>query len=288
MLVPLTTAIWACSAIPAAVNVPEERNLLRWDFETDVPGERVKQIRTTQGGSLVASTENPFEGKRCAYVRRPAGFKYHSWMATQPIPVKPGRKYTVSVACRNPNGVACALQIRWLRDDGGKLSKYRKYGYVFSQNAGYPFAAWDVRAKTLTTPEDAHFVQLAPCAKGEVYFDLLLFGRPDQVRGHGKQDNLTQAGQAKCWDPNSGRIELPAAPERYAKEFSAAKAIDMDDRTYWVSNVPTNGPPKDIGIEWPEPVSASCVIVKYPHAACRPPQTGEKLQSWRVGNWHDL
>lgn len=288
MLEPLAIAVWTCSAIPAAANLPEEHRLLKWDFESDLPDEHVKRIRTTQGGSLVASTVNPFEGKMCAVIRRPAGFKYHSWMATEPIPVEPGERYTVSMAYRNPNGAQCGLQIRWLQDDGGKLSRYRKYSYVFSQKAGYPFAAWDVRAKTVTAPKDARFVQLAPCARGEVYFDLLLFGRPDDVREHGKQDNLAQAGQAKCWAPNSGRIERLAAPARYAEEFSAPKAIDMDDRTYWVSNVPTDEPPKDIGIEWHKPVSASCVVVKYPHAGCRPPQAGERLQCWRGDNWVDV
>jgi hypothetical protein len=283
----LGIAAIACSHLPLACVRPPVEPLTRVDFEGDAPGEAVKRVRVTQGGSLVASAESPFEGTTCAVVRRPKGFKPHTWAATGLIPVRPGRSYAASLAYRNPNGELCGLRVLWFQDEQRTPSRLRRHASVFGQKAGFPFAAWDVGTGTVVAPADARYVQLTPYAGGEVFFDLLLFGPPDAVMGEAKQDNLAASGKARCWDPNSGVIELQGVPEAYAAEYSPAKATDRDDRTYWVSNVPTAEPPKDIGVEWARPVTVACVAVKYPHAGCRPPRAGERLQCWQGGRWVD-
>jgi len=271
---------------PAAA--PEPRAAKKWDFETDAPGEPVGGWRVTQGGKFLATHDNPFDGETCAIVVHPEDFKHNTWIASELLPVIPGRKYMFSTAYRTPKGAACGLQLRWLQDRERRPCKSKRYARVFSHKGATALGAWNVRASETVAPDDARFVELALYTRGEAFFDCVLAGDPEAVRVFGKESNLAATGKAQSWDANSGLIRLEHAPDRYAAEYSPAKAVDFNDRTYWLSNVPTDQPPKDLGIVWRKPVTIASVAVKYVHRECRPPAAGERVQCWMDGKWVDV
>jgi len=93
---------------------------------------------------------------------------------------------------------------------------------------------------------------------------------------HSEPENLAPSGTARSWLQTS----LPTAP--------AAMANDGDPLTFWASNEPTNDPPKDIGIEWAQPVTVGAVVVRFYSMGYVPAQSGWRLDVRVAGQWQDV
>ncbi len=263
-----------------------------WDFEEAEVGKKVKGWITGQGGKLLGSEENPYEGKRCAVLIHPQGFKYNTWIRSPWIKVEPQEKYTFLLYYRNPQGIFCGAQLRFFEDKSKK--KWVNLNYLFTDK-GEKFEEWKKRVRIMKIPDNAHYVRIYLYASspkgGKVFFDDIAVGKESEIHKLLHSSNLALQGKARCWDKNSGIINLEWVPRReFKKEYSPSRVNDGEDRTYWTSNVPTQAPPKDIGIEWEKPVTISSVVVKYVNEDFQPPTQGEELQYQKgeEGVWEKL
>lgn len=88
--------------------------------------------------------------------------------------------------------------------------------------------------------------------------------------------NIALDGTARSWHENS----VASVP--------VSLATDGDLLTFWGSNAPTTDPPKDLGVEWEELVTAGCVIARFYSADHAPAEDGWELQGRRDGDWFRL
>lgn len=85
--------------------------------------------------------------------------------------------------------------------------------------------------------------------------------------------NLALEGTARSWLDNSGATVPPALVN------------DGDPLTWWGSNEPTEDPPKDIGIKWPEPREFACVRGLFHSYGYVPGVDGWRLEARSEGEW---
>lgn len=86
---------------------------------------------------------------------------------------------------------------------------------------------------------------------------------------------------ARSWDENSG----------ITAGFEPDCALDGDVNTYWASNAPTRGLPKDVGVEWERPVSLRGCAIAYvvqSGISYAPHRQGYRLEAWQGGRWREV
>jgi hypothetical protein len=89
---------------------------------------------------------------------------------------------------------------------------------------------------------------------------------------------LHKTGTAKCWTEAqrgaSPRNAVDGNPETYAAVSSSAD---------WARDLP-----KDIGVEWSEPVSVGSLEIEYYNATYGPTDAGQELQAWDGEDWYPI
>jgi hypothetical protein len=66
------------------------------------------------------------------------------------------------------------------------------------------------------------------------------------------------------------------------------RAVDGDPLTFWASTLPSEEPPKDIGIEWDTPPTVGCLVVRFYSVGYRPAPDGWRVETRVDGTWQPV
>ncbi len=246
-------------------------------------------------GRLTLSDERPFEGRRCLAIQHPNA-DVSTWTGHETVALPGEGLYVISIAYRNPDGATIFPQLNYYADEGGKRAKLQSWGQPFRGRQVQSGDEWHRIQRIIRIYPGTTHLRVALAVRGEpatAYIDDLYLARVDEARP-GQIENLALFGEAGSWDENTGLVVLQQPPHPRGSSYwpwwdglySPSEINDGDDRTYWVSTAPTSDPPKDVGLQWPQPVTVATVIAKYPHREVCPDPGDVRLQLWD-GEWHD-
>ena len=250
---------------------------------------------TGDAGAIVACDDRPYSGRYCARLVHPHE-STATWVRTADAPVEPGQLHVFRLAYRKAEaGSLYGLLFVW---SDRKKQSYSRVQRWFQPLRGVRWkndGKWHVMERIIKVPRDARSVRLSLALRGQpsqADVDELHFG-PVAKAPVGMVTDLALSAQAKTWEPSTGQIQFWKLPHRltsvygewWEKLYAPQNVNDGDDRTYWTSNVPTAVPPKDIGLEWKEPVALSAVLVKYVNRDVEPSSDGHQLQTWAGSKW---
>ena len=249
---------------------------------------------TIDSGRIIVSDERPFEGTRCAAIEHPDA-DVSTWTGHETVALPGPGLYAVSIACRNPEGATVFPQINYYGDEGGTRARLQSWGQPFRCREVKAGEQWQRIQRTMRIYPGTTHVRVALAVRGEpctAFIDDVYVAPLDEARP-GEIDNLALLGQAASWDANTGLVVLQQPPHPRESSYwpwweglyAPAEVNDGDDRTYWVSTAPTSDPPKDVGVQWPEPQTVATVIAKYPHRVVCPEPGDVELQLWREIAW---
>ncbi len=272
--------------------------LINGDFELaeDEVGDKASHW-TSDAGSIKVSDQNPYHGERCAVIEHPRE-DVSTWVSHETVPLEPDQLYVFSVSYRNPTGARLVCQLTYYQNQEGKAARLQRWGRAFRGLRIAGDDQWHRVQRILKVYPGTNFIRVSFAVRGEpceAYVDDFHLA-PLKAARPGEITNLALLGEARSWDPNSGQIVLQKPPHPPTSSYYAwwdglyapSSVNDGDDRTYWVSTAPSSDPPKDIGIQWPEPVRVSTVIVKYPHRDVCPDVRDVRLEHWSDGAWREV
>jgi len=140
-------------------------------------------------------------------------------------------------------------------------------------------AEWFSAAAAQRVAAGAQATPASPQLKALWTADNPVVTRKDIFRAEGtaaeEVPDLAQSGTARYWEKGS-------------EGSSPAAATDGDPETYCAvtSRAPNvNDVPKDLGIEWAEPVTVGEVWVQHYNVGYRPAEEGQDLQCWDGAKW---